>query len=189
MRACASHLSASSQIRKSNMAERLLDPLGFTASAVLMLLPIPLVIATRPPTALRVLVFALQLQLANWGNKTFTLEDTFITYSLGCLYYGWPLFTAIHFYFLTDPLTDGTRHIYDTKPAKDMSLPQRLWWATCLVASFRGVGWNKPVGRLRALTSLAISTMTNPIFCRSPTFGRSPKGNPEPRTSSNTSFG
>ncbi|KAI5830619.1 hypothetical protein K523DRAFT_319674 [Schizophyllum commune Tattone D] len=133
------------------MAERSLDPLGFTASAVLMLLPIPLVIATRPPTALRVLIFALQLQLANWGNKTFTLEDTFITYSLGCLYYGWPLFTAIHFYFLTDPLTDGTRHIYDTKPAKDMSLPQRLWWATCLVASFRGVGWNKPVPHLRQI--------------------------------------
>ncbi|KAL1747597.1 membrane bound O-acyl transferase family-domain-containing protein [Schizophyllum fasciatum] len=133
------------------MAQRLEDPLGFTASAVLMLLPIPLVIATRPPPAVRLLVFAAQLQLANWGNKTFVLEDTFITYSLGCLYYGWPLLTAIHFYFLTDPLSDGTRHLYDKQAAKDMPMLQRFWWATCLVASFRGVGWSKPVPHLRQI--------------------------------------
>ena len=131
---------------KLAMAERLLDPWWvIVASIFVMLLPIPLVIATRPPAAVRLMVFTAQLLFANWGNTTITLGDVFLTYSLGCLLYGWPLFTAIHFYFLTDPLTDDTRHLYDKRPAKDMPMLERIWWATCLVASFRGVGWSKPV--------------------------------------------
>ncbi|KAL1733997.1 membrane bound O-acyl transferase family-domain-containing protein [Schizophyllum commune] len=134
------------------MAERLLDPWWvIVASIFVMLLLIPLIIATRPPAVVRLAVFAAQLLFANSGNTTITSGDVFLTYSLGCLLYGWPLFTAIHFYFLTDPFTDGTRHLYDKRPAKDMPLLERIWWATCLVASFRGVGWSKPVPHLRQI--------------------------------------
>lgn len=128
---------------------RIDDPVGFIGSAVVMHLPIPFIIAARPPTLVRLLVFASQFQLAIWGNSTFIIGDTFQTYALGCLFYAWPLFTALHFCFLTDALEDGTRHVHDKEAAKDMPLAKRVWWATCLVATFRGIGWSTQVPHVR----------------------------------------
>ncbi|KAL1691186.1 membrane bound O-acyl transferase family-domain-containing protein [Schizophyllum commune] len=128
------------------MTERLYNPQGLVALCeALMLLPIFFVITTRPPAMVRLLILAAQLLLANWVNKNVAMEDIFSTYSMGTLLCAWMPMTAIHFYFITNPLTDGTRHLNDKQKAKDMPLLQRIWWAACLVASFRGVGWNKQV--------------------------------------------
>ncbi|KAL1666370.1 membrane bound O-acyl transferase family-domain-containing protein [Schizophyllum commune] len=128
------------------MTERLYNPQGLVALCeALMLLPIFLVIATRPPAIVRLLILAAQLLLADWVNKNVAMEDIFSTYSMGTLLCAWMPMTAIHFYFIADPLADGTRHMNDKQKAKDMPLLQRVWWAACLVASFRGVGWNKQV--------------------------------------------
>ncbi|KAL1733998.1 membrane bound O-acyl transferase family-domain-containing protein [Schizophyllum commune] len=128
------------------MTQRLYNPQGLVALCeALMLLPIFLVIATRTPAIVRLLILAAQLLLANWVNKNVAMEDIFSTYSMGTLLCAWMPMTAIHFYFITDPLADGTRHMNDKQKAKDMPLLQRIWWAACLVASFRGVGWNKQV--------------------------------------------
>ncbi|KAI5895336.1 uncharacterized protein SCHCODRAFT_02619142 [Schizophyllum commune H4-8] len=135
------------------MTERLYNPQGLVALCeALMLLPIFLVIATRPPAMIRLLILAAQLLLANWVNRNVAMEDIFSTYSMGTLLCAWMPLTAIHFYFITDPLTDGTRHLSDKQKAKNMPLLQRVWWAACLVASFRGVGWNKQLPHLRQVT-------------------------------------
>ncbi|KAL1684041.1 membrane bound O-acyl transferase family-domain-containing protein [Schizophyllum commune] len=135
------------------MTERLdlYSPQGLVALCeAFMLLPIFLVIATRPPAMVRLLILVAQLLLANWVNKNVAMEDIFSTYSMGTLLCAWIPMTAIHFYFIADPLTDGLRHMNDKQKARDMPLLQRVWWAACLVASFRGVGWNKQ-HRLRHL--------------------------------------
>ena len=60
-----------------------------------MLLPIFLVIATRPPAIVRLLILATQLSLANWVNKNVAMEDIFSTYSMGTLLCAWMPMTAI----------------------------------------------------------------------------------------------
>ncbi|KAI5890497.1 uncharacterized protein SCHCODRAFT_02737780 [Schizophyllum commune H4-8] len=127
-------------------------PMALATSAAFMYLPIPFVMAARPPRAVRVLLFAAQVMCANWATTTLAaLDDTFITNVMGCMLYGMPIFMASDYYFLTDPLSDGTRHLYDKQAAKDMPFLQRLWWSLCFFLSLRGVGWNKPVPHLRKI--------------------------------------
>ena len=58
------------------MTERLYNPQALVALCeALMLLPILLVMATRPPAMVRLLILTAQLLLANWVNKNVAMED------------------------------------------------------------------------------------------------------------------
>lgn len=129
---------------------RVNDPVAFVLPCLGVLVPLPFVIATRPPAAVRAVILAVQTAMAWWvtGTYTISLGDPMQDYAVPCFLYSLPLMHCLHFYFFTDALTDGTRHVYDTQPAKDMPFWRRVWWATCLASAVRGIGWSNQISHL-----------------------------------------
>ncbi|TRM69512.1 membrane bound O-acyl transferase family-domain-containing protein [Schizophyllum amplum] len=152
------------------MTDRIHDPSSFFASALCMLVPIPFVVATRPPLAVRILVFAAQLYISIRAVTTLTLGNPAIDYQGASIGFGWSAFTALHFYFLVDPLHDGTRHREDMQLAKDKPFGKRLWWATCLLFSNRGIGWTTAIPHLpqmphyRSGKEFALARLRDAVF-------------------------
>ncbi|KAL1714009.1 membrane bound O-acyl transferase family-domain-containing protein [Schizophyllum commune] len=126
------------------------NPVAFILPCLGVLVPLPFVIATHPPAAIRAAILAAQVWMAWWvtGTYTISLGDPMMDYAIACFLYSLPLMHCLHFYFFTDALTDGTRHVYDKQAAKDMPFWQRVWWATCLASAVRGVGWNYEIANL-----------------------------------------
>ncbi|KAK0232274.1 membrane bound O-acyl transferase family-domain-containing protein [Armillaria nabsnona] len=121
---------------------RISNPLALVLSVLYNELTIAFVIARRPSISARYALFS-SLFLVSWkATGLLTANDTFRDYGIGSGIYAASLFTSIHFFFLADPLADGTRHVYDAQNAKDMSFLKRFWWALCLRTSIRGVGWS-----------------------------------------------
>ena len=127
------------------MPDRYHNPSRFSLLSLCMIGPIPFMIATRPPLVVRLAIFAAQVCISVYAVSTMTLGNAALDYQFASLGFGWPAFTALHFYFLSDPLHDGTRHRNDMQAAKDMPFGKRLWWATCLLWASRGVGWTTAV--------------------------------------------
>ncbi|KAL1670067.1 membrane bound O-acyl transferase family-domain-containing protein [Schizophyllum commune] len=152
------------------MPDRYHNPSLFFACSLCMIGPIPFMIATRPPLAVRVAVFAAQVAISVYAVSTMTLGNAALDYQFASLGFGWPAFTALHFYFLSDPLHDGTRHRNDMQAAKDMPFGKRLWWATCLLWASRGVGWTTAIPHLpqmphfRSRKDFIISRLSNTAF-------------------------
>lgn len=121
------------------------DPLALFAYALAINAPIPLVVAMRPATPIRVAVFAAQLHIATRSIGKVTFGNSGIE---DCSANGIMISTvlnALHFYFIADPLWDGTRHVDDKQWAREMPFWKRVWWATCLLFSIRAVGWSTEV--------------------------------------------
>ncbi|KAK0445975.1 membrane bound O-acyl transferase family-domain-containing protein [Desarmillaria tabescens] len=121
---------------------RVSSPLTLVLSVLYNELTIAFVIARRPSILARYALFSSQF-LVSWKTTgILTANDTFRDYGIGSGIYAASLFTSIHFFFLVEPLFDGTRHVNDTQDAKDMPFLKRFWWALCLRISIRGVGWS-----------------------------------------------
>ncbi|KAL1669375.1 hypothetical protein GGF50DRAFT_123224 [Schizophyllum commune] len=122
------------------------QPSALTVPLLLVFAPIPVVIATRPPKVIRALVLGAQCQIVYSAMKRnrFPMGDPYHDY-VGADTLSMLLLTSIHWYFLADPLHDGTQREGETQPAREMPLPKRLWWATYLVGCVRGVGWNNTI--------------------------------------------
>lgn len=123
------------------------NPAAFVLPCLVILAPLPFVIATRPSAVIRAAVLATQTAAAWWvtGTYTINLGDPIQDYAIACFLYPLPLMHCLHLYFFTDPLTDGTRHVHDIRPAQDMPFWRRVWWATCLATAFRGIGWSNQI--------------------------------------------
>ena len=135
------------------------QPSALIVPLLLVFAPIPVVVATRPPKVIRALVLGAQCQIVYSAMKRnrFPMGDPYHDY-VGADTLSMLLLTSIHWYFLADPLNDGTQREGQTQPAQEMPLSKRLWWATYLVGCVRGVGWNNTVG-LQRLSF--ISSVTN----------------------------
>ena len=125
------------------------QPSALIVPLLLVFAPIPVIVATRPPKVIRALVLGAQCQIvySTMQRNRFPMGDPYHDY-VGADTLSMLLLTSIHWYFLADPLHDGTQREGETQPAREMPLPKRLWWATYLVGCVRGVGWNKPVSSL-----------------------------------------
>ncbi|KAK0204106.1 membrane bound O-acyl transferase family-domain-containing protein [Desarmillaria ectypa] len=122
--------------------ERVSSPLALALSVLYNELTIAFVIARRPSISARCALFSSQLLVSWKATGILTANDTFRDYGIGSGIYAASLFTSIHFFFLAEPLADGTRHVNDTQDANAMSFLNRFWWALCLRISIRGVGWS-----------------------------------------------
>ncbi|KAL1746996.1 membrane bound O-acyl transferase family-domain-containing protein [Schizophyllum fasciatum] len=125
------------------------NPIALLVPIIFIFLTIPVVVATRPPMIIRALVFGAQLQVAytTLSRTHFPMGDPYHDY-IGGSSFGVFLLIAFNWYFLEDPLYDGTRRDGDKQLARDMPLLKRIWWATNLVGCLRGVGWNNTVPRV-----------------------------------------
>ncbi|KAL1747000.1 membrane bound O-acyl transferase family-domain-containing protein [Schizophyllum fasciatum] len=110
---------------------------GPGAAIVPMLLvfaPIPVVIATRPPTVVRLLLLGAQLQLA----YTAVTRNPFL---LGDPYHGYVAADTIGIF-------SSPRYTGEARPPQELPLLRRVWWATLLVGAVRGAGWNNTVANI-----------------------------------------
>ncbi|KAL1722644.1 membrane bound O-acyl transferase family-domain-containing protein [Schizophyllum commune] len=123
------------------------NPSALLVPITLIFLTIPVVVATRPPTVVRALIFAGQLKVAysTISRHRFLIGDPYHDY-IGGSSFGVFLLIAFDWYFLQpDPLRDGTRKEGDRQFARDMPLWRRIWWAANLVGCLRGIGWSNTV--------------------------------------------
>ena len=125
-------------------------PSALLVPITLIFLTIPVVVAIRPPTIVRALIFAGQLQVAytTISRHRFLIGDPYHDY-IGGSSFGVFLLIAFDWYFLQpDPLRDGTKREGDRQLARAMPLWKRIWWATNLIGCLRGIGWSNTVGFL-----------------------------------------
>ncbi|KAI0313952.1 hypothetical protein OF83DRAFT_488844 [Amylostereum chailletii] len=117
-------------------------PFSFTRHLLLPDILLVALVATDPPTVVRVLGFGLLIH-AFVTTPGSTTGDPSNDYSLGFLL-GMQVFTALRFLWLERPL-DVLRHERDTQSPREMAIWRRIYWAFCLDHSVRAVGWTHQV--------------------------------------------
>lgn len=137
-------------------------PLPLPAFILLTEAALACIMATRPPTPVRIAASVLLLCACAYGAVSYTLGKPDDDYSLGSSLFGTLILNTILFtWLIPDPLRDIRYLKEGPAPLTEKPFFTRLWYAVCIHHNWRLIGTNAQVCSFRNLDTAAWISLTN----------------------------